>query len=109
MNIRYGSFGNGLPFNHESVTHSLSEYVRGDVHTNGIESYWSLFKRSYYGTYHKMSPKHLDQYVQEFAGQHNMREVDAFDIMISLVSSMDFKHLKFDDLIAGNGRPNGVR
>ncbi len=99
----------GLPFNHESVKHSLSEYVRGDVHTNGIESHWSLFKRGYHGTYHKMSPKHLDRYVQEFAGRHNMREMDTIDIMTSLVSSMDCKRLKYDDLIAKNDLPNGAR
>jgi len=99
----------GLPFDHESVRHSLSEYVRGDVHTNGIESHWSMFKRGYHGTYHKMSPKHLDRYVQEFAGRHNLREMDTLDIMGSLVSRMDSKRLKYDDLIAGNGLPNGAR
>ena len=99
----------GLPFNHDSVKHSLSEYVRGDVHTNGIESHWSLFKRGFHGTYHKMSPKHLDRYVQEFAGRHNMREMDTMDIMTELVSNMDSKRLKYDDLIAKNGLSNGAR
>ena len=48
-----------LPFNHATVKHSLSEYVRGDVHTNGIESLWSMLKRAHKGTFHKLSPKHL--------------------------------------------------
>ena len=43
----------GLPFDHESVKHS---YVRGVVHTNGIESFWSILKRAHTGTFHKMSP-----------------------------------------------------
>ena len=49
--------------NHETVKHSVKEYVNGQAHTNGIESFWSLLKRGYYGTYHKMSPWHLDRYV----------------------------------------------
>ena len=43
-----------MPFNHESVKHSAKEYVRGMVHTNGIESFWSMLKRAYIGTYHKL-------------------------------------------------------
>ena len=62
----------GLP-RHEAVKHTIGEYVRGKAHTNGIESFWSMLKRGYYGTYHKMSPVHLDRYVTEFAGR---QEVD---------------------------------
>ena len=54
-----------LSFNHETVKHSLSEYVRGDVHTNGIESLWSMLKRAHKGTFHKLSPKHLDRTCRE--------------------------------------------
>ena len=49
----------GLLFNHEAVKHSVAEYVRGMAHTNGVESFWSMLKRAYIGTYHKLSPKHL--------------------------------------------------
>ena len=45
----------------EAVRHSTGEYVNGQVHTNGIESFWAMLKRGFYGTYHHMSPKHLDQ------------------------------------------------
>lgn len=51
----------GMAHAHEAVKHSIQEYVRGQVHTNGVESFWSLTKRGYYGTYHKMSPKHLNR------------------------------------------------
>ena len=44
--------------NHETVKHSVMEYVRGEVHTNGIESFWSLLKRGYIGTFHQFSAKH---------------------------------------------------
>ena len=47
----------GLPFPHESVKHSVSEYVRGMAHTNGAESFWSMLKRAHMGTFHKMSPR----------------------------------------------------
>ena len=46
--------------NHEAVKHGVGEFVNGQIHTNGIESFWSIFKRGYYGTYHKMSKAHLD-------------------------------------------------
>ena len=60
----------GMHFHHETVKHSASEYVRGMVHTNGMESFWGMLKRAYMGTYHKLNPKHLNRYVQEFAGKH---------------------------------------
>ena len=63
----------GLPFEHETVKHSVSEYVNGTAHTNGIESFWALLKRGYHGTYHHMSEKHLNRYIGEFSGRHNIR------------------------------------
>ena len=65
----------GLP-NHEAVKHSVGEYVRDQAHTNGVESFWSLLKRGYHGTYHSMSRKHLSRYVSEFEGRHNQRPKD---------------------------------
>ena len=84
----------GLP-NHESVRHSLSEYVKGDVHTNGIESFWSMLKRAHKGTFHKLSPKHLDRYVQEFAGRHNLRELDTIVQMTAVRGGMEGKRLRY--------------
>ena len=63
-----------LPYDHGAVKHSVGEYVRGQAHTNGVESFWSTLKRAHKGTFHKSSPKHLNRYVQECAGKHNMRE-----------------------------------
>lgn len=98
----------GLP-NHESVKHSVSEYVRGQAHTNGVESFWSLLKRGYQGIYHKMSPKHLDRYVHEFATRHNIRDADTLEQMQIVVQGMARKRLRYDELIADNGLDNGAR
>lgn len=71
--------------NHKTVNHSIGEYVAGNVHTNGIESMWAIFKKAHKGTYHKMSKKHLRRYVAEFVGRHNNRSSDAIDQMTNLV------------------------
>ena len=98
-----------LPFDHDSVRHSLQEYVRGDVHTNGIESLWSMLKRAHKGTFHKLSPKHLDRYVQEFAGRHNIRELDTLEQMGTIFGAMQGSGLRYKDLIQPNGFSSGAR
>ncbi len=96
-------------FGHEAVKHSVAEYVRGQAHTNGIESFWSMMKRAHMGTFHKISPKHLDRYVQEFATRHNLREADTVDIMSSLAAGTVGQLLRYRDLIADKGLDNGGR
>ena len=98
-----------LPFKHESVKHSAGEYVRGDAHTQGIESFWSSLKRAHRGTFHCMSPKHLQRYVQEFAARHNIRDDDTIDQMESVAVAMVGKQLSYRELIADNGLPSGAR
>jgi transposase-like protein len=58
---------------HETVNHSDEEWVRGDVHTNNVENVWSLLKRGVVGTYHKLSVKHLDAYLDELEHRFNNR------------------------------------
>ena len=86
--------------NHETVKHSVSQYVNGQAHTNGMESFWGMLKRGYHGTYHRMSPKHLQRYVNEFSGRHNIREADTLDQMRSMVSGMEGKRLRYKDLVS---------
>ena len=88
-----------LDFEHSSVRHSVREYVKGQAHTNGIESFWSMLKRGYYGTYHRMSEKHLQRYVNEFSGRHNMRLLDTIDQMKAVTKGMDGKRLRYRDLV----------
>ena len=98
-----------LPIDHDSVKHSVSEYVKGQAHTNGIESFCSMLKRAQQGTFHKMSPKHLNRYVQEFASKHNMRESDTLAQMRDTVARMIGRRLRYRDLIADNGLCSGAR
>lgn len=72
----------------ESVNHSVKEYVNVQAHTNGIESFWVLLKRGYYGTHHKMSAKHLRRYIDECAGWHDIREQDTVDKWPSLPKAL---------------------
>ena len=58
---------------HETVNHSAEEWMIGDVHTNSIEGVWSLFKRSIVGSFHKMSAKHMDRYLEELEWRFNNR------------------------------------
>ena len=87
-------------YQHETVKHSVAEYVKGHAHTNSIESFWAMFKRGYYGVYHQMSRKHLHRYVNEFAGRHNIRSLGTLDQMATIVRGMDQKRLRYADLIA---------
>lgn len=66
----------GKLYNHNSVNHSKLEYAAGLTHTNSIENFWSLFKRGLIGSFHKVSEKHLDRYLDEFTYRFNGREDD---------------------------------
>ena len=85
--------------NHQAVKHSVAEYVRGQVHTNGIESFWATLKRAHKGTFHRLSPKHLHRYVDEFVGRHNARSLDTIDQMAKIAKGMDGKRLRYRDLV----------
>ena len=69
---------------HEVIQHK-SEYVRGEVHTQSIESVWPLLKRGLVGTYHHVDAAYLNQYVQEYAFRHNTRRITDAERFRSLV------------------------
>jgi len=84
---------------HRKVDHSADEWVRGIVHTNTIESVWSLFKRSVVGTYHQMSAKHLPAYLDEMAFRFNNRD-NAFLFRDTLLRMIDGETLPYAELVA---------
>ncbi len=95
--------------NREAVRHSAGECVRylegAKIHANGIESFWSMLKRDHKGTFHRLSPKkHLQRYVNEFAGRHNARDPDTIDQMHSIVPGLVGKRLMYRDLIRPTAR-----
>jgi transposase-like protein len=84
---------------HESVSHTQKEWVRGIVHTNGLEGVWSLFKRSIVGSYHQISVKHLDRYLDEFEFRFNNRE-NSFLFRDTLLRLLNSTNLEYKNLIA---------
>ena len=99
----------GLERKHRSVRHSVGEFVSEMVHTNGIESFWCMLKRAHKGTFHKISPKHLQRYVSEFAGKHNIRDSDTLSQMNDTVVRLVGRNLLYRDLVADNGLDSAAR
>lgn len=73
-----------MGYPHQSVSHARGEYVRGNVHTANLDSFWSLLKRGVIGTYHKVSKDYLPLYLAEFSFRHNNRQnPDIFGAVIA--------------------------
>jgi transposase-like protein len=75
-------------YSHATVTHSKLEYVRGLVHTNTIEGFWGQLKNSLRGTYHAVSPKYLQSYVDEFVFRYNYREVAICPVLLERAAKL---------------------
>ena len=89
-------------YRHRVISHRAKEYVRGSVHTNSIESVWSVFKRSVHGTWHHVSPKHLAKYVNEatFRLNDGNCEVDTLDRMEALARQLSDSRIPYAELVS---------
>ena len=85
-------------YTHDVIQHQLKVYVVGDIHTNTIENFWSVVKRCVDGTYHQVSRKHIQKYLNEFSFRFNNRKATDHE---RFSSALDKSHgrLKYSDLI----------
>ena len=74
-------------FKHLRINHEARQYVRGQIHTNNIENFWSLVKRGISGAYHAVSPKYLQSYLNEYAFRYNHRfdETPMFELFLAQI------------------------
>lgn len=75
-------------YRHSWVNHMAKQWVRGPIHTGTIDGFWGQFKRGYHGTYHYMSEKHLQRYVNEFTFRYNRRKDSIAHIFGDTLSRM---------------------
>lgn len=75
-----------LGYQHGTVKHGKKHWAHGDVNTNSIESFWALFKRVHHGTYHTISKKHLQRYINEVVFRFNMRPGEMDVVFVELTS-----------------------
>ena len=94
----------GLP-NHTAGKHGAGEFVNGMEHANGVESFWSLFKLGFHGTFHKMSAKHLNRYLAEYSGRQNIRGIYTIKQMGKIARGLGGKRLSSRELV-GEGAMN---
>jgi transposase-like protein/IS1 family transposase len=83
---------------HEIINHTI-EYVRDNVHTNSIENFWALLKRSIKGTYVSVAPEHLQAYVEEQAFRYNERKGNDKDRFVKMIESISGKRLTWNQLV----------
>lgn len=95
------SYRNMNDYSHEFIDHA-TEYVRGNVHTNGMESYWSLLKRALHGTYISVEPFHLFRYLDEQAFRFNNRVLNDAGRFGLLIAGIVGKRLTYSELIAAS-------
>ncbi len=89
---------------HQIINHA-EEYVRGNVHTNGMENFWSLLKRGLNGTYVSVEPFHLFRYIDEQAFRYNYRKgIRMQSVLDTVVSQIVGKRLTYDELTGKDGK-----
>jgi len=94
-NTAYTGIGKEFAGGHQTVCHSAREYVRGDVHSNTIEGFFSIVKRGINGIYHAVSKEHLHRYMAEFEFRYNNRELEDGDRTTAAIKAAEGKRLVY--------------
>lgn len=89
----------GKVYTRKQVNHKAKQYVIDDAHTNGIEGFWSTVKRSFVGVYYKMSRKHMQFYMNEYAFRHNVASMNGIARFNHLIANMNYR-LTYKELTA---------
>ena len=96
----YNGIGKDFKNGHHTVNHGAKEYVRGDIYTNTIESFFAIIKRGLIGTYHNVSKKHLHRYIGQFEFMYNTRHLDDGGRLSKAIISSIGKRLRYKEPIA---------
>jgi transposase-like protein len=96
----YNGVGKGFAGGHETVCHSTREYVRGDIHTNTVESSFALVKRGIMGIYHSVSPEYLHRYLWQFDFLWNHRQLNDGERMVAAMRAAEGKRLMYKQPLA---------
>jgi len=86
---------------HKNTNHSIGQYVDGNTHTQTIESYWAILKRSHKGIYHHWSKKHFDLYLREFELRWNIKKIPEWRKLDVFLANVNGTKLRKEDLVNG--------
>lgn len=98
--LAYRGIGKEYAGGHETVCHSAYEYVRGDVHSNTVEGFFSIVKRGLNGIYHSVSKEHLHRYMAEFEFRYNFREMEDGERTVAAIQGAQGKRLRYRQPVA---------
>lgn len=96
----YQRLGKYFAGGHHTVTHSEREYVRGDIHSNTVEGFFSIVKRGLNGIYHNVSKQHLHRYMAEFEFRYNFRELEDGERLVAAIKMANGKRLTYTKPVA---------
>ena len=98
-NPAYNGIGKDYKGGHHTVCHSAKEYVRGDIHSNTVEGFFSTVKRGLNGIYHSVSKEHLHRYMSEFEFRYNHRDIEDGERTKAVIKGSDGKRLMYKEPI----------
>jgi transposase-like protein len=94
-NRAYSGLADEFAGGHETVNHSAGEYARGDATTNTVEGFFGLFKRGVMGSFHHISEKHMDRYLNEFSFRWDLRKVSDSERTVEAIKASEGKRLMY--------------